>query len=244
MEFQDDPSAPGRRVWRRPRGPAIQSGVGVAILGILTLIIASIPLLAGVGSLTLPMALCLALLVLFSAAITLYCWRDMRGKQGGVIVLDETGIILDLPGGRSLVHKPPACRETVPYADVVALETRLEVYPSLGMAMMQRAYRLTRRSGAAIFLFEERALAARPSASCEALAGEIARRAGAPLKDLGIVLGGGGILGAWFVRVPDWSTAPLAPGEQAALLRRVRVTGLFAAAAVAIVILIVVISNL
>jgi len=244
MEFQDDPAAPGRRVWRRPRGPAIQSGVGVVILGIVTLIIASIPLLAGVGSITLPMALCLALLVLFSAAITLYCWRDMRGKQGGVIVLDETGIILDLPGGRSLVHRPPACRETVPYADVVALEMRLEVYPSLGMAMMQRAYRLTRHSGVAIFLFEERALAARPSASCEALAGEIARRAGAPLKDLGIVLGGGGILGAWFVRVPDWSTASLAPGEQAALLRRVRVTGLFAAAAVTIVILIVVISNL
>jgi hypothetical protein len=244
MEFQDDPSAPGRRVWRRPRGPAIQSGVGVAILGIVTLIIASIPLLAGVGSMSLPMALCLALMVLFAAAITLYCWRDMRGKRGGAIVLDETGIILDLPGGRSLVHKPPACRETVPYADVVAVETRLEAYPSLGMTMVQRAYRLTRHSGAAIFLFEERALSARPTASCEALATEIARRAGAPLKDLGVVVGGGGILGAWFVRVPDWSTAAVLPGEQAVLLRRARVTGLFVAAALGIVILIVVISNM
>lgn len=244
MQFQDDPSAPGRRVWRRPRGPAIQSGVGVLILGIVTLIIASIPLLAGIGSMTLPMALCLALLVLFSAAITLYCWRDMRGKRGGVIVLDETGIILDLPAGRSLSHKPPACRETVPYADVVAVETRLEAYPSVGLTMMQRAYRLTRRSGAAIFLFEERSLSARPTASCEALATEIARRAGAPLKDLGVVLGGGGILGAWFVRVPQWSTASVPPGEQAVLLRRARVTGLFAAAALGIVILIVVISYL
>jgi hypothetical protein len=244
MQFQDDPSAPGRRVWRRPRGPAIQSGVGVAILGMVTLVIASIPLLAGVGSMTLPMALCLALLMLFSAAITLYCWRDMRGKRGGVIVLDATGIILDLPGGRSLVHKPPACRETVPYADVVALETRLEAYPSLGLTMMQRAYRLTRHSGAAIFLFEERALSARSTASCEALAAEIARRAGAPLKDLGVVLGGGGILGAWFVRVPDWSAGSVTPGEQAVLVRRARVTGLFAAAAFGLVILILVISYL
>jgi hypothetical protein len=244
MEFQDDPSAPGRRVWHRPSGPAIQSGVGVAILGIVTLVIASIPLLAGVGSVTVPMALCLALLVLFSAAITLYCWRDMRGKRGGVIVLDETGIILDLAAGRSLIHKPPACRETVPYADVVAVETRLEAYRCLGMTMMQRAYRLTRRSGAAIFLFEERSLSARPSASCEALATEIARRAGVPLKDLGVVLGGGGILGAWFVRVPEWSAASVPPAEQAVLLRRARVTGLFAATALGVVILIVVISYL
>jgi hypothetical protein len=244
MEFQDDPSAPGRRVWRRPRGPAIQSGVGVVILGIVTLIIASIPLLAGGGSMTLPMALFVALTVLCSAAITLYCWRDLRSKRGGVIVLDETGIILDLPGGRSLIHKPPACRETVPYADVVAVETRLEAYPSLGMTMMQRAYRLTRRNAAAIFLFEQRTLAARPTASCEALATQIASRAGAPLKDLGVVLGGGGILGAWFVRVPDWSTASLPPAEQAVLLKRARVTGLFAAAALGIVILIVVISYL
>jgi hypothetical protein len=244
MQFQDDPSAPGRRVWHRPRGPAIQSGVAVLILGIVTLIIASIPLLAGVGSMTLPMALGLALMVLCSAAITLYCWRDMRGKRGGMIVLDETGILVDLPGGRSLVHKPPACRETVPYADVIAVETRLETYASVGLTMMQRAYRLTRRSAAAIFLFEERSLSARPTASCEALAAEIARRAGAPLKDLGVVAGRGGILGAWFVRVPEWSAASVTPAEQAVLLKRARMTGLFAAAAFGIVILIVVISSL
>ena len=81
---------------------------------------------------------------------------------------------------------------------------------------------------------------AQPTASCEARAAEIARRAGAPLKDLG----GGGILGAWFVRVPDWSRASVPPGEQAVLLKRARMTGLFAAAALGIVILIVVISYL
>ena len=244
MAFQDDPSAPGRRVWRAPSGPAIQSGVGVLILGMVTLIIAALPLLLGIGSLTIPMALCLTLLVLLSAATTLYCWRDMRGKMGGVIVLDETGINLDLPRRRSLLHRPPACRQTVPYAEVLAVETRVEAYPSQGMTMMQRAYQLTRRSGAAIFLFEERALAARPTASCEALAAEVARRAGAPLKDLGIVVGGGGLLGAWFVRVPDWSTPSVLPEEQAALVKRARLTGVFAAAALGVVIVIVVISFL
>ena len=110
--------------------------------------------------------------------------------------------------------------------------------------MMQRAYRLTRRSGAAIFLFEERALAARPSAPAKPWPG---RSHAAPVPRSKTWASSWAAAGSWarrFVRVPDWSTAPLAPGEQAALLRRVRVTGLFAAAAVAIVILIVVISNL
>jgi hypothetical protein len=242
MEFHDDPAAPGRRVWRAPGGPAIRSGVAVLILGAVTLMIAAIPLLA--GSMTFPLALCLALLVLFAAALTHYCWRDMRGKRGGVIVLDENGINLELTAGRSLLHRPPACREIVPYAEVAAVETRLEVYPSLGMAMMQRAYQLTRRRDAAIFLFEERSLAAQPSASFEALAAEIARRAGAPLQDLGIVVGGGGILGAWLVRVPDWSTPSMSADQQAILVKRTRRTGALAAAAVGLVIVIVVIANL
>jgi hypothetical protein len=245
MEFRSDPTEPGRRVWRSPAAPALLSGLGVAILGIMTLTVVALALVFGgqPGGRTLMLVVLPTALVM--AALTLYVWRDMRGKLRGAIVLDEAGVRLDLPGGRSLVHNPPACHETVPYADVAAVETRLETYPAQAMAMTQRAYRLTRRGGPAIFLFEERALGTFLAAgTLRPLAEEIARRSGAPLNDLGMVRGGGGLLGAWFVRVPDWSAPPVAPAQQAALLRRSRLTGVLALAAVVVVVIILVVSHL
>ena len=241
--FQDDPSAPGRRVWRSPAGPAILSGVGAAVLGIITVGVAALALI--IGAQAHPPALLLAAAAFVLAALTLYCWRDLRGKLRGAIVLDATGVRLDLPGGRSLAHRPPPCHDTTPYADIVSVETRLEAYPAQAMSMTQRAYRLTRRGAPAIFLFEERALGTFLEAgTLQPVAREIAGRAGAPLRDLGMVRGGGGVLGAWFVRVPDWSTPPVAPLEQAALLRRSRLTGVLALAAAVVVILILIVSYL
>src|SRR5476651_973836 len=116
LGFQDDLSVPSRRVWRCPYGPAALSGFGVAFCGMITLGVAAIPLLVGVQALRDPMtALIILPLVLFLAALTHYVWRDMRGKMGGRITLDSAGIGLDLPAGRSLVHRPPACHESVPY---------------------------------------------------------------------------------------------------------------------------------
>src|SRR5476651_647869 len=112
LGFQDDPSVPGRRVWRCPYGPAALSGFGVAFCGMITLLVAAIPLLVGGQALRDPMtALVMLPLVLFLAALTHYVWRDMRGKMGGVVTLDGQGINLNLPGGRSLVHRPPACQD-------------------------------------------------------------------------------------------------------------------------------------
>ena len=141
----------------------------------ITLFVAAIPLVISVqtafdGTLV----LILSPLVLLLAALTLYVWRDMRGKMGGAITLDESGIRLKLSRGRSLVHNPPACHETVPYEDVASVETRLEVYPSQGMSITQRVYRLTRRSKPAIFLFEDRALETFLAVgTCRALAQEM-----------------------------------------------------------------------
>ena len=227
--FKDDPSTPGSRVWRRSSGPAIASGVAAVFIGCLGL--------GGVGfGLTLvsglfgpggwPIGLFMLAMAAFMLGLAAYCWRDMKGKRGATIALDETNLTLRLPGGRSLIENPPPCRATMPLADVAAVEMRLQVYRTLGMAMMQRAYRLRRRSGPPIFLFEERALGTRiAETSMLGVAEEIATRAGVPLDDLGMAEGRAGVLGMWFARPPAWSAAALPADRQARLWRRVGLTG-------------------
>ena len=85
------------------------------------------------------------------AALTVYVLRDLNGKWGLRIVLDADAATLALPSGRSLIHRPPAQYITVPYADIQAIETRLEAYGSLRMEIMQRAYVLHRRRAASWF---------------------------------------------------------------------------------------------
>ena len=101
----------------------------------------------------------------FIGALTGYTWRDLRGKWGLRVVLDADAVTLDLPAGRSLIHRPPPQHLIVPYADIAAIDARFEAYGSLGMEMMQRAYVLRRKSGELIFLFEERALGTRMASS-------------------------------------------------------------------------------
>jgi hypothetical protein len=114
------------------------------------------------------------------------------------VVFDADAVTLDLPSGRSLIHRPPSQHLTVPYGDIAAVETRLEAYGTLGMEMMQRAYVLRRKSGALIFLFEDRALATGMRSSFfPEVAAELAARAGIALSDLGMVEGRGGFLGVW-----------------------------------------------
>ena len=129
-------------------------------------------------------------------------------------------VTLDLPAGRSLIHCPPSQHLTVPYADIAAVETRLEAYGSFGMEMMQRAYVLRRNSGELIFLFEDRALATgMRSAFFPEIAAELAARAGVALQDLGMVEGSGGFLGVWGAHVVDWGAPSLPLARQLRLWR-------------------------
>ena len=140
--------------------------------------------------------------------------------------MDGAGLTLRLPGGRSLIHDPPSCRETLSFADLEAMETRLEFYGAQGMGMMQRTWRLRRRNGPPVFLFEDRALGtALAGNSMEPVALEIARRAGIPLNDLGTARGRGGFLGAWFAKAPDWSAQALTTSQETVLWRRIYITG-------------------
>ena len=210
--------------------------MAAAFLGAMTVFMLAATVLAARMADGLPVGLFMLVITALMAALTAHVWRDMRGKLGGSILLDGASLTLRLPGGRSLIHNPPPCRETLLFADLEAVETRLEFYGAQAMGMMQRAWRLKRRNGPPVFLFEERALGTNLAEhSMEAVSAEIADRAGVPLNDLGMAEGRGGVLGAWFASAPDWSAAPLTTVREARLWRRVWLTGALAGLAFAII---------
>jgi hypothetical protein len=145
---------------------------------------------------------------------------------------------LDLPRGRSLIHRPPAQHLTIPYADIAAIESRCEAYGSLGMEMMQRAYVLRRKSGDLIFLFEERALATGMASTMFAdTVADLAARAGITVRELGTVEGKGGFLGVWGTHAPDWAAPAVPVARQLQLWRHAASTGTLAMSLVLLVIL-------
>ena len=207
-----------RRVFRVPLAPRLLSLFGVIFLAGITAIMIGFAAIA----FTVHWALGLFMLACagFIGALTGYVGRDLRGKWGLRVVLDGDAVTLDLPAGRSLIHRPPAQHLTVPYTDIEAIDARFEAYGTLGMEMMQRAYVLHRKDGELIFLFEERAMAtALQSSLFTDIVAELARRAGVTLRELGTVEGKGGLLGAWGAHAPDWA-APSLPRERAMRLWR------------------------
>lgn len=177
----------------------------------------------------------IAALACFLAALTGYVMRDLRGKWGLRVELMADRMVLDLPAGRSLIHRPTAERLTVPYGDIDAVETRLEAYSSQGMKIMQRAYVLSRKQGEPIFLFEDRALGTPLETPMVAeVAAAIVARAGVPLRDLGMVEGRGGVLSVWGTHAPDWAAPSLPLAQQLRIWRDVWATGTLAIAVIII----------
>lgn len=169
----------------------------------------------------------------FSAAIAAACvylvaylWRDTRAKWMFRVEFGAHGMTLRLPANRSLVHRPPAFEGVIAYADIVAIQTRLEAYRSIGMAAMQQVFAIKLRNGALVLLGEDRAQGTGLAESGMGRLGEtLAARAGIAITDLGMVEGKGGALmvaGA----VPDpWDAPSLGQDAQARLWRRVVLTG-------------------
>jgi hypothetical protein len=219
------------RVFRVPLSVRLGCLFGAAVVAAV-----SIFLIAAALIIFLKFNWALGLLMLALAALVtglaLYTLRDLAGKWGLRVTLDADGATLDLPSGRSLIHRPQALHVTIPYADVAAVETRLEAYGTLGMEMMQRAYVLRRKSGELVFLFEERALATGFASSTFAgVISDLAARAGVEVKDLGMAEGEGGLLGVWGTHAPDWAAPALSPERQRSLWGRAAATGAVAAVA-------------
>ena len=230
--FRDQPGTDGVRYWRRSRWGAFGSGFTLVLCAVLTMaaVFFGVALLIspdnrlGSGELVFA-ALGLLVFVGIMGALAWLVWRDMRGKMAMSITLTGAGITLRLPPGRSLIHDPPRVSETIAWSDVRAIETRLEMYGAQGMAMMNRVYRLTRRSGDPLFLFEERGLQSNlQSQTMEAIATEIAARAGGTVRELGTFEGRGGFLGAWYSAPPGWTAAPVSKSRREVLQRRMAFT--------------------
>lgn len=218
---------PVRRDFHLPLGPRLLSLFAVVFLGAVSLIMIVLAVLIIIQDWA--VGLFCAVIACFIAGLTGYVWRDLSGKWGLRVVLDADAVRFALPAGRSLIHRPPAQQLTIPYADIEAIETRLEAYRSLGMAMMQRAYVLRRRSGDLIFLFEDRALATGLETSFFTdIAAALAARAGVELRDLGMVEGDGGFLGAWGTHAVDWAAPSLPLARQLRLWRHAAMTGTLA----------------
>lgn len=226
-----------RRVFRPPLAVRLFSLFGVILLAAVTGIMIMFAALA------FAMQWALGLFVMACAgligALTGYVWRDLKGKWGLRVILDTDAVTLDLPSGRSLIHRPAPRHLTILYADIKAIDARFEAYASLGMAIMQRAYMLHRKSGELIFLFEERALATKMESSMFAdVVSDLAARAAVTVRELGTVEGKGGLLGAWGTHAPDWA-APALPRERAMRLwRHAATTGSLAIGIVILVVLI------
>lgn len=172
-----------------------------------------------------------AAMAVFMACLTGYVLRDLWGKWGLRVELQQDRMVLDLPAGRSLIHRPIAQHLTIPYNEIDAVETRLEAYPSLGMEIMQRAYVLCRKQGDRVFLFEERALGTVfEAAIASKIAVAIVARARVPLRDLGMVEGRGGFLSVWGTHASDWAAPSLPLAQQLRIWRHVAATGTLAIA--------------
>lgn len=179
------------------------------------------------------LAALVAAAAIFTAGLAGYVLRDLRGKWGLRVELLPDRIVLDLPAGRSLIHRPLAQHLTIRYGDIDAVETRLEAYPSFGMEMMQRPYVLSCKQGDRIFLFEDRALGTPLETPMVApIATAIAERAHVPLRDLGMVEGRGGVLAVWGTHAPDWAAPSLTLAQQLRIWRHVATTGTLAVAVI------------
>ena len=227
----------GPRTFRTPLWMRVFSVIGTGILILTTAIMIG----AAYLGFRLQWALGLFMLAIagFIGALTGYVWRDLRGKLGLRVVLGPDAVTLDLPSGRSLIHRPPAQHLTIPYPDIATIESRYEAYGNLGMEMMQRAYVLRRKSGELIFLFEERALATGMASTMFAdIVADLAARAGVTIRELGTVEGKGGFLGVWGTHAPDWSAPALSMARQLRLWRHAASTGTLTMSLVILIVLI------
>jgi hypothetical protein len=219
-------------VFRTPTWMRYFSLIGTLILALVAGIMVGFTIVlifAGAWGLA---ALCAAVAV-FIAALTGYVLRDLRGRWGLRVELHSDRAVLDLPSGRSLIHRPPAQHLTIPYSDIEAVETRFEAFPSLGMQSVQQPFVLSLKDGRKIFLFEDRALATAFSTPMyRPMAEALVERAHVPLRDLGMVEGSGGILSVWGASSPDWAAPSLPREQQMRIWRHAASTGSFALAIV------------
>src|ERR1700689_4892790 len=95
-------------VFRTPLIQRLLLLVGVLVLGGVSAVMTLVAVLLLFGSQWEYGVLVFAPLAAFLSGLTGYVARDLRGKWGLHVALDAHALRLDLPAGRSLIHRPPA----------------------------------------------------------------------------------------------------------------------------------------
>lgn len=190
-------------------------GAGFAILAIAFLVQGKWAWSLGIG-----------ILVAWMYLLTNYVWRDCQAKRAWRVEIEPGEMLLDLPAHRSLMQAGHRDRRFIEIAAIDAIETRLEAFRSFGMVNMQRNYALQLKSGEIIVLGEDRALASGiDDCTMSHIVGVIVLKTGLQLRDLGMVEGNGGWLGALFTSVPRWDMPSLPAARRKALWARAATTG-------------------
>lgn len=188
--------------------------VGLSLLSIVFLFMAAVCVAiridSGIGRFA------LTILALLLTALALYFLLLLRTT----IIRIEVGperLKLRLPLVRGPLPLLGTIRADLPYADIVTVDTRAEVYVSFGLVTVQHAYSILTRHGDRILLgvMAENWGAQMPY---DEAAARIAARAELPVVDHGAVRVGG-ILRAMIEDVPPWSAEPM-PIDDAVRWRR------------------------
>jgi hypothetical protein len=214
--------------FRLPLSARLLSLVGTIVIGLASVLMVGFlvaALMIDQWLVGVAVAICAAIMLI----LTRYVGRDLQGKWELRVVLRAASVELFLPRNRSLIHATPAQHVTVPYAEIAAIETRLEAYPTFGMVNLQQPYVLRRTTGELLFLFEERAVGTGWQKPYFAgLIGDLAERAKAPIRDLGMSEGKGGVLGVVHTEEADWAAPALPRSRQIQLIQRAATTGALA----------------
>ncbi len=184
----------------------------------------------------------LSILISICAVIMLvlfrYVLRDTRGKSGWRITISADALDLDLPRGRSLIHRLEPVHARLLLDDIEMVETRLEAYPSFGAVAVHRSYALKLKKGELIILGEDRAQNTGYASSklAEAI-DKIVRHGKFGAHQLGMVEGRGGIFMVLFASAPPWDTPSLSVERQEVLWRAAGITGSLAKSAALVTLL-------
>lgn len=181
-------------------------------LGVAAAAILLIALTVGAGTLAAAMlaenavvALVLAVLALAVGSMAALVSREAASRwrlQATIFAGRLTGF---LPRRRGFVMGERT-ELSVTIADIDRIETREEMFSSLGVTTSQRAFELVMANGARLFLGADRAM-------LPAHFGGIVERLGTKIADKGMVDGDAGFMLVAGVKVPDWTAPSLSPAE-------------------------------
>ncbi|CAN5256833.1 hypothetical protein BH11PSE2_BH11PSE2_18970 [soil metagenome] len=161
---------------------------------------------------------------LFMAALGLFmiflCWvccREVVARWTTRVRIEGDQVSLNLPASTGR----PKVLTTLALSQIAAVDTREEVFKSLGMANLQRGFALELRDGSRLVLGADRPMGEHFYGD---LALAIADRANVPIKEMGMYDGKAGLMQMAGSSAPEWTAKPLAPEQVAKRRKSVQLT--------------------